>query len=64
MLPEEVQIEALDKRIAFVRESLARLTREAAEGSASADGHRNEERIAGEQALLDDLLRQREALEP
>ena len=61
-MPEEVQIEVLEKRIAFVQENLAKLAREAAEGSAGAG--RNEERIAGEQALLDDLLRQREALEP
>ena len=63
-MPGEASVHVLDERIAFVRESLARLTRQAGDISETTDRQDIAERIAGEQALLEDLIRQRKALEP
>ena len=62
-MPGETSVPVLDKRIAFVRESLDRLTRQAADISETTDRQGIAERIAGEQALLEDLLRQRKAMD-
>jgi hypothetical protein len=52
----------LDERIAIARQNLSELTEQAAAPSGGADEERTAERIADQQALLDNLIRQRETL--
>lgn len=52
----------LDERIAIARQNLSELTEQAAAFSGAGDEERAADRIAQQQAILDNLLRQREAL--
>ncbi|MCA8889531.1 MAG: hypothetical protein KDA46_11915 [Parvularculaceae bacterium] len=52
----------LDRRIAAVRENLRTLVEQAAAYSGAADESRNADRIADQEALLADLVKQRDAL--
>ncbi|ADH88112.1 conserved hypothetical protein [Ancylobacter novellus DSM 506] len=52
----------LDERIAIARQNLSELTEQAAALSGGADEERTAERIADQQALLDNLIHQRETL--
>ena len=52
----------LDKRIAIARQNLSELTEQAAAFSGAGDEERAADRIAQQQAILDNLIRQREAL--
>ena len=52
----------IDKRIQIVEDNLRELIEQAAAYSGAADEERNADRIAGQQAKLDALLKEREAL--
>ncbi len=52
----------LEKRIQIVEENLRQLQEQAAAYSGAADEERNADRIAAQQAKLDALLAEREAL--
>jgi len=52
----------IDKRIQIVEDNLRELIEQAAAYSGAADEERNADRIADQQAKLDGLLREREAL--
>jgi hypothetical protein len=52
----------LDSEIADVRDNLRQLTEQAAAQSGAADEDRAAERIAQQQALLDQLLKRRETV--
>ncbi len=52
----------LDERIAIARQNLSELTEQAAAYSGAGDEERAAERIAQQQEILDNLIRQREAL--
>ncbi|TCK19792.1 hypothetical protein EV667_4254 [Ancylobacter aquaticus] len=52
----------LDKRIAIARQNLSELTEQAAAFSGAGDEERAADRIAQQQAILDNLVRQREPL--
>lgn len=52
----------LDERIAIARENLSELTEQAAAFSGAGDEDRAAERIAQQQEILDNLIRQRQAL--
>ncbi|QJP13096.1 hypothetical protein G3545_05190 [Starkeya sp. ORNL1] len=51
----------LDQRIAAVRQNISDLTEQAAAYSGAEDEARNADRIAEQQAILDTLLKEREA---
>lgn len=55
-------IAELDQRIAILRDNLRELVEQAAAYSGAADEQRNADRIADQQARLDALLKEREAL--
>ena len=52
----------IDKRIRIVEDNLRQLQEQAAAYSGAADEERNAERIADQEAKLEALLKQREAL--
>ena len=52
----------IDKRIQIVEDNLRELIEQAASYSGAADEERNADRIADQQAKLDALLKEREAL--
>ena len=52
----------IDKRIQIVEDNLRELIEQAAADSGAADEERNADRIADQQAKLDALLKEREAL--
>jgi hypothetical protein len=52
----------LDDRIAMLRDNIRLLTEQAAALSGAADEERNADRIAEQQAELDELLKQRDAM--
>jgi len=52
----------IDKRIQIVEDNLRELIEQAAAYSGAADEERNADRIADQQARLDALLKEREAL--
>jgi hypothetical protein len=54
--------ENLDNRIAFARNNIAHLTEQAAAASGDGAEERLANRISEQQALLDNLLKKREAL--
>ena len=56
------EIAQIDDRIAAVRENLRDLIEQAAAYSGAADEERTSQRIADQQELLDELIRQREEL--
>lgn len=61
-MPDAAALVELDERISIARQNLSELTEQAAAFSGGADEERAAERIAEQQALLDNLIRQREAL--
>lgn len=61
-MPESTALGEIDERIAAARDNLSQLMEQATAASGAADEARNADRIAEQQALLDDLIRQREAL--
>ena len=54
--------EELDNRIAILRDNIRQLTEQAAAFSGAADEARNADRIAAQEAELDRLTKQREAM--
>jgi hypothetical protein len=52
----------LDDRIAIIRDNIRQLTEQAAASSGAADEERNADRISDQQAELDKLVKQRDAL--
>jgi hypothetical protein len=52
----------LDDRIAILRDNIRQLTEQAAALSGAADEERSADRIAQQQAELDDLIKQRDAM--
>jgi len=54
--------EELDDRIAILRDNIRQLTEQAAAASGAADESRNADRIAEQDAELQRLIKQREAL--
>jgi hypothetical protein len=52
----------LDQRIAIIRDNLRELVEQAAAYSGAADESRTADRIAGQEARLAELLKEREAL--
>ena len=52
----------IERRIQLVEDNLRQLVEQAAAYSGAADEERNADRIAGQQAKLDALLKEREAL--
>ena len=52
----------IDDRIAILRDNIRQLTEQAAASSGAADEARNADRIADQQAELDKLIKQRDAL--
>ena len=61
-MADAADIIELDRRIAAVRENLRTLVEQAAAYSGAADESRNADRIADQEALLADLVKQRDAL--
>jgi uncharacterized small protein (DUF1192 family) len=54
--------EELDNRIAILRDNIRQLTEQAAASSGAADEARNADRIAAQDAELQRLIKQRDAL--
>ena len=54
--------EELDSRIAILRDNIRQLTEQAAASSGAADESRNADRIAAQDAELQRLIKQRDAL--
>jgi hypothetical protein len=61
-MPDAATLIELDERIAIARANLSELTEQMAALSGAADEERGAERIAEQQELLDNLIRQRAAL--
>ena len=61
-MADEATLADLDKRIQIVEDNLRQLIEQAAAYSGAADEEHNADRIAGQQAKLDALLKEREAL--
>lgn len=61
-MADEADLIELDRRIAAVRENLRTLVEQAAAYSGAADESRTADRIADQEALLADLVKQRDAL--
>jgi hypothetical protein len=63
-MPKDTSISLpdLDDRIAIIRDNIRQLTEQAAASSGAADEERNADRIADQQAELDKLVKQRDAL--
>ncbi|WP_428031789.1 hypothetical protein [Ancylobacter sp.] len=61
-MSDAVQLIELDERIAAARQNLSELTEQAAAFSGASDEERAADRIAQQQAILDNLIQQREAL--
>jgi hypothetical protein len=61
-MADEAVLADLEKRIAIVQDNLRQLVEQAAAYSGAADEERNADRIADQQAKLDALLKEREAL--
>ena len=62
MAAEPVNLDELDERLAIVRDNLRNLVEHAAAYSGAGDEERMNDRIADQQAELDELTRQRDAL--
>jgi hypothetical protein len=62
MSAEPLNLAEIDERLSVVRDNLRDLVEQAAAYSGAADEERMSERIAEQQAKLDELTRQREAL--
>lgn len=61
-MADEATLADLDKRIQIVEDNLRQLIEQAAAYSGAADEEHNADRIADQQAKLDALLKEREAL--
>jgi hypothetical protein len=61
-MADEATLADLEKRIQIVEDNLRQLIEQAAAYSGAADEERNADRIAAQQAKLDALLKEREAL--
>ena len=59
---DQAALAAIEKRIQIVEDNLRELVEQAAAYSGAADEERNADRIADQQAKLDALLKEREAL--
>ena len=59
---DQAALADIDKRIQIVEDNLRELIEQAAAYSGAADEERNADRIADQQAKLDALLKEREAL--
>ena len=62
MPTEPMNLAEIDERLAVVRDNLRDLVEQAAAYSGAADEERMSDRIAEQQAKLDELTRQREGL--
>jgi hypothetical protein len=61
-MADQAALAEIEKRIQVVEDNLRQLVEQAAAYSGAADEERNADRIAGQQAKLDALLKEREAL--
>ena len=61
-MPDAVTLAELDAAIAVVRDNLRELVEQAAAYSGAADETRNADRIAAQEAKLEELLKKRAAL--
>jgi hypothetical protein len=61
-MADEATLAEIDRRIQIVEDNLRQLIEQAAAYSGAADEERNADRIAEQQAKLDALLAEREAL--
>ena len=61
-IADQAALAEIEKRIQVVEDNLRQLVEQAAAYSGAADEERNADRIAGQQAKLDALLKEREAL--
>jgi hypothetical protein len=61
-MPDAATLAELDAAIAVVRDNLRELVEQAAAYSGAADEARNADRIAAQEAKLEELLKQRAAL--
>ena len=61
-MADQVALAEIEKRIQVVEDNLRQLMEQAAAYSGAADEERNADRIADQQAKLDALLKEREAL--
>jgi len=61
-MPQPASLVDLDARIAVVRDNIRELTEQAAALSGSGDEARAADRIAAQESLLAELLKEREAL--
>ena len=61
-MADQTALAEIEKRIQVVEDNLRQLVEQAAAYSGAADEERNADRIAGQQAKLDALLKEREAL--
>jgi uncharacterized protein YdgA (DUF945 family) len=61
-MADEATLAEIDRRIQIVEDNLRQLIEQAAAFSGAADEERNADRIAAQQAKLDALLAEREAL--
>jgi hypothetical protein len=61
-MADQATLAEIEKRIQVVEDNLRQLVEQAAAYSGAADEERNADRIADQQAKLDALLKEREAL--
>jgi hypothetical protein len=61
-MADKAALAAIDRKIQIVEDNLRELIEQAAAYSGAADEERNADRIADQQAKLDALLKEREAL--
>ena len=61
-MADQAALAEIEKRIQVIEDNLRQLVEQAAAYSGAADEERNADRIAGQQAKLDALLAEREAL--
>ncbi len=61
-MADQAALAEIERRIQIVEDNLRELVEQAAAFSGAADEERNADRIADQQAKLDALLKQREAL--
>ena len=62
VMSTELSLEEVERRIQVVEDNLRELVEQAAAYSGAADEERNAQRIADQQAKLDALMKEREAL--
>jgi hypothetical protein len=62
MPDSSLTIDEIDRRIAILRDNLRQLVEQAAGSSGAADEERASQRIAEQQAELDQLIKQRDGL--